>query len=120
MSSSGARMPAHVPLLIGVTGHRDLLAEEMPPLRGLSPDWVLSNDNAELLTDQRHAPMSKHFYAILREPFRVLLADDRRYDKCFDRFEYLRSLAEIDLTGEAAYGLGHLWLPLLVSFIARW
>jgi hypothetical protein len=33
MSSSSARMPAQVPLLIGITGHRDLLAEEMPPLR---------------------------------------------------------------------------------------
>jgi hypothetical protein len=76
--------------------------QDMPPFQGLSPYRVLDNDTANLLTGRNcYAPMSEHFFAVLREPFRVLLPDERQYQRCFDRFEYLRTLLEVDLLGEA-------------------
>jgi hypothetical protein len=43
--------------------------------------------------------MNRIFFRLLREPFRVLL-HDRQYERRFDRFEYLRSLLEADVTGD--------------------
>ena len=63
---------------------------------------MLDNNSANLLTGRNcYAPMSDHFFAVLREPFRVLLPDERQYQRCFDLFEYLRTLLEVDVLGEA-------------------
>jgi hypothetical protein len=75
--------------------------QDMPPLQALSPYRVLDKDAANLLTGRNcYAPMSEHFFTVLREPFRVLLPDERQYQRCFDRFEYLRTLLEVDVLGE--------------------
>jgi hypothetical protein len=61
---------------------------------------VIEKDIASKVMGQKwYAPVSEHFFRLLREQFRVLLPDNRQYQRCFDRFEYLRSLLEVDITG---------------------
>ena len=75
--------------------------QDVPPLQGLSPHRVLEKDAANLLLGRNcYVPMSEHFFARLREPFQVLLPDERQYQQCFDRFEYLKTLLEVDKTGD--------------------
>lgn len=71
------------------------------PLLLLTTHEVLSKDDANRMdgTD-RYAPVSQHIFDVLRKRFQVLLPDDRQYQRCFDRFEYLRSLLDVDLTGD--------------------
>jgi hypothetical protein len=72
-----------------------------PPVHRLSPHDVIEKVAADQVWGQRwYAPVSEHFFLLLREPFRVLLHEDRQFQQCFDRFEYLRSLLEVDVTGD--------------------
>jgi hypothetical protein len=66
----------------------------------LTPYDVIDSDVAKKIMGRDfYTPMSEHFFQILREPFRVLLNDERQFERRFDRFEYLRSLLEVDVTG---------------------
>ena len=72
-----------------------------PPLRLLTTHEVIEKELANQLWGQRwYAPVSEHIFGLLRESFRVLLSDDRQYQRCFDRFEYLRSLLDVDVLGD--------------------
>jgi hypothetical protein len=72
-----------------------------PSLDRLSPHVVLAKVNANAVWGQeRHTPVSDHLFEVLRGHFQVLLPDERSYEKCFDRFEYLWSLLEVDVLGD--------------------
>jgi hypothetical protein len=76
-------------------------AQDLPLLHALSPHRVMDKDTANTMMNRNcYAPTSEHFFAVLREPFRFLLPHEREYQRCFDRFEYLRALLEVDLTGD--------------------
>lgn len=74
---------------------------DVPPLRLLTAHEVIEKELANQLWGQRwYAPVSEHIFGLLRDSFRVLLSDDRQYQRCFDRFEYLRSLLDVDVLGD--------------------
>jgi hypothetical protein len=71
------------------------------PLLWLAGYRVIDHDLANKVWKQHSVvPVSEHFLKVLREPFRTLLFDDGQYERCFDRFEYLKSLIEVDVTGD--------------------
>jgi hypothetical protein len=49
--------------------------------------------------ERHHTPHSDHFFNLLRPLFRTYVPSDAEYDRLFDRFEYLRTLVAVDLTG---------------------
>ena len=49
---------------------------------------------------QRYTPVSDRLSEVLREPLRDTVTQDGAFLECFDRFEYLLTLAFIDLAGE--------------------
>jgi hypothetical protein len=72
-----------------------------PLLHLLMPADVIDKDLANRVMNQRwYAPLSEHLFHVLREPMRSMLHDDHHYQRCFDRFEYMRSLLEVDTTGK--------------------
>ena len=71
-------------------------------LTALSHHRVVETDLLNKIFGQRrYTPMSDHLCTLLRQPLRSLLPDDRQYQKCFDRFEYMKSLLSADVTGGA-------------------
>jgi hypothetical protein len=75
----------------------EYLETDGPLLHLLTPYDVIDKDVANRAMGQNwHSPVSEHLLRLLREPLRPLMYDDRRYLGYFDRFEYLRSLLEID------------------------
>jgi hypothetical protein len=48
--------------------------------------------------ERRKTPISQHLEALLREPFRDLLPDERVYMETFDLFEYLLAMTYMDQT----------------------
>lgn len=74
--------------------------QDQPPLVALTPYRVLDGELVKKMMKQNwYSPQSEYLFHKLREPLRPFLADDRRYGRCFDRFEYLRCLLEVDQTG---------------------
>jgi hypothetical protein len=74
---------------------------QQPLLSGLSDYYVIEKDVVnEVMGRQKYAPLSERFFQLLREHFRVLIHNNRNYQRCFDRFEYMRSLLEVDVTGD--------------------
>jgi hypothetical protein len=49
---------------------------------------------------KKRTPLSSRLYSILRAPLRDFLADDVRYQRHFDRFEYLMALIHADIRKE--------------------
>jgi hypothetical protein len=107
--SSGGGLAAvageHYGTLFGISSKPKIANERRggddPLLYRLTAYEVIEKDTAnQVMAQNWYAPVSEHFFRLLREPFRVLLHDDRQYQRCFDRFEYLRSLLEVDVTGE--------------------
>jgi hypothetical protein len=79
----------------------EMQGTDQPPLYRLSPYDVMTQDHARLLVGSRRlAPLSDHLFEVLRGPCQALLPANREYQLCFDRFEYLRSLLEVDETGD--------------------
>ena len=71
------------------------------PLLLLAPYEVLGKDDAnQALGTTWFAPLSEHLFRLFREQFRAILPDDRQYQQCFDQFEYMRTLLEVDLVGD--------------------
>lgn len=80
----------------------DRYENDLSPLYALSPHRVMDKDSFNKVMGQRwYAPFSEHFFKVLRDPLRALLPDDRQYQKSFDRFEYMKSLLEADVTGDS-------------------
>src|SRR5262249_10249487 len=70
------------------------------PVYLLTPYRVWDKQRFErVLQREWYTPLSEYFFDQLREPFRTILPDDRSYETYFDRFEVLRALLEIDVTG---------------------
>jgi hypothetical protein len=76
------------------------------------PYSVIRGEIADRLPgmERRYTPVSDWLFIKLRESFRPLLPRDADYEKCFDRFECLRSLIHADLqekeTGTTVQPLG--------------
>lgn len=51
------------------------------------------SDEFQLVQGNRsNFPVSDYLFLLLRSPLRTIVPDDRRYDKLFDRFEYLSTI----------------------------
>lgn len=85
--------------------------EEKSLVLAVYPGQVIDKQAAELLPglERRYTPLNDHLHARLREALREYLPDDARYDKCFDRFEYLLALVHADLRDKATRGY---WAPI--------
>jgi hypothetical protein len=78
----------------------DRTEQYQPPLSLLSSHRVLDEELVNKLTGKRwYAPVSEYLFKLFREPFQTILPDERSYERCFDRFEYLRCLIETDIAG---------------------
>ena len=90
-----------IALLTNASIHDSRYDKDRPPYDALSPHRVIEKEFANTIFKNRlYVRMSDHLSAALRLPFEVILPDQREYQRCFDRFEYLRALLESDLTGE--------------------
>jgi hypothetical protein len=82
-------------------------AEQEPLLLRLHPDAVMRADVANLLHRQKlYTPVSDRLFTALRNPLRPYLPDDIRYERAFDRFEYLMALVHADLGEKRGFGGG--------------
>jgi len=79
-------------------------SEELPAVLGLTPYHVLEIEIAKQipLDDMRvkRTPISNRLYNVLRDPLRIFLADNIKYQRYFDRFEYLIALIYADIQKE--------------------
>ncbi|OIQ10364.1 SIR2 family protein [Neomoorella thermoacetica] len=83
--------------------------EVLPPVLILYPQAV-KEELAKRLPGMSNSrtPLNEHIYNLLREPFKEFLPQERLYEECFDRFEYLFALVHADLHEKR----GHLWGPI--------
>jgi hypothetical protein len=88
------------------------LSYECSPVLGLTCYEVLDIETArQVPLDnmlKKPTPLSNRLYDILREPLRVFLADDFKYQRSFDKFEYLMALIHADIRKEQG---GNPWGP---------
>ncbi len=76
------------------------LHEEQPLVFVVHPANVLdpTHEAQKLPGMERHyTPLNDHLHDVLREPLKEFLPQDLRYERCFDRFEYLLALVCADL-----------------------
>jgi hypothetical protein len=75
-----------------------------PLLLKLYPQKVLERDLAQHLPglEGRFTPLSDRLFVVLRESLRPYLPDDLRYERTFDRFEYLLAIVFADLNQKVA------------------
>jgi hypothetical protein len=82
---------------------RDSSVEE-PAIIGLTPYHVLEIGIAQQIPIddmlKKRTPISNRLYNVLRYQLNVFLADDSKYQRCFDRFEYLIALIHADIRKE--------------------
>jgi len=86
--------------------------EDQPLVLAVYPWKVMENSIAQQLPNmQNHGftPLSDYLYEQLREPLKEYLPLDTRYQKCFDRFEYLLALVYADLDKG---NNSHIWAPV--------
>ena len=80
------------------------LHEEVPAVMNLNCYKVLDfNIAKQIPLDEmqgKAVPLSNRLYNILKEPFKSFLADDIKYQRTFDKFEYLMALIHADLRKE--------------------
>ncbi len=91
---------------------------ERPVIRSLYNNEVMDPDDGLKLpgSRKRHPPLSEHIHAVLRESLRGVIADDARYTRMFDRYEYLQSMVYADQEPEDEFASG--WVPV-GSFLWR-
>jgi hypothetical protein len=82
--------------------------KELPAVLTLNT-WKVFPDYQERLPGMlRHfTPLSERLFKVLRDPLREFVPDDRRYEKAFDRFEYLLALVYADVSKKPGS-----WKPL--------
>lgn len=63
--------------------------------------------------NREYFPASEWLFLKCREPLRSLIPGDGDYERLFDQFEMLRSLASLDMKVKSQYGetADHLWAP---------
>lgn len=85
--------------------------ESYPLVLCLCPVAVMEGDVGQKLPgmDRHRTPLNDHLFGLLREPLREFLPQDRHYQKCFDRFEYLLALIYVDLRQKQG---GNIWGPV--------
>lgn len=91
-----------------------------PMVLAVNTDSVMEKELGRKLPgmDQSRVPMSSYLcYKVLREPFRELIPSDDKYNKCFDRFEYLLALIHADLFEKHLNGFA--WPLGLFCFLRR-
>lgn len=93
--------------------------KEVPAPTRLYTHSVLETEAAKLLPGfERHlTPLSDRLFDVLREPLRPLIPDDVRYQRAFDRFEFLWSLMHVDqmkMAGETV------WVPFGAYIWRSW
>jgi hypothetical protein len=99
-ATAAERFDTLLALLTKPSIHNHRTRDDGPPWHLLSPYRIMTKDAANAMMGRElYVPLSQHFFKVLREPLRYYLPDDRGYQRCFDRFEYMRSLLEADLTG---------------------
>jgi hypothetical protein len=80
------------------------ISEEYSAVIGLTCYEVLDVSTAQQLPiDEmlnKRTPINNRLYNILRDPLREFLADDIKYQRCFDKFEYLMALIHADIMKE--------------------
>lgn len=81
-------------------------SKSQPLVLSLNTRTVMEKNVGQQLPgmETRYTPLSDHLYEVLREPLKEFLPQDVRYQKCFDRFEYLFSLVHIDFNLRQGYG----------------
>jgi hypothetical protein len=91
---------------------------ERPLVRSLYNLEVMDPDDGLKLagSKKRHPPLSEHIHAVLRESLRGVIADDIRYTRMFDRYEYLQSMVYADQEPEDEFASA--WVPV-GSFLWR-
>jgi hypothetical protein len=74
--------------------------KEYPVVLGINTWTVMENRFAQLLPGKagHFTPLSEHLYEILREPLRELLPEDKQYERCFDRYEFLLAVIHSHLS----------------------
>lgn len=84
---------------------------ERPCVLALNTTTVMDLNVARLLFDQeqRYTPVSDRLFQCLREPLRELIPQESRYERYFDRFEYLLALAYAHLNFHQS---NHVWGPI--------
>jgi len=97
-SIAASRYDTFASLLTGPTV--TMLGTDQPMVLAASwwVTWLLPLMQRLPAMERSLTPVSDHLYSLLREPFRQLVPDDRRYQECFDRFEYLLHLVRVDLS----------------------
>lgn len=89
--------------------------DEKPAPWHLNTFKVINDDVArrELRREQHRTALSDYLYReALREPLREIVPDDRRYERAFDRFEYLLSLVYADLyAADRGPEIDRVWAP---------
>jgi len=86
--------------------------DEKPSVLVLYPGAIMSSSVAKHLTDMwlnYHTPTANHLNAVLREPLNEFLPQNTRYDRCFDRLEYIMALVHADLHEKQK---GRFWAPI--------
>jgi hypothetical protein len=74
--------------------------EIVPMVLSIKSPKVMETDVGNILLggeQKYYVPVREHLFAVLRDPLRDILPDDRKFESCFDRFEYLLALINADL-----------------------
>ncbi len=86
---------------------RSVHGEDVPLVKSLYTESVIEKESTQKwlpgMEHERKPVFSNYLYKILREPLKDFLPQDTRYQKCFDRFEYLFALVNTSLEDDA-YG----------------
>jgi len=85
------------------------ISNEEPLIISLAPDSYRDNYRG-VFPERGHTPLSYHLYNLLRDPFKEFIhVENRRYQECFDRFEYLFALIHADFKKERGQNV---WGPI--------
>ena len=83
--------------IASLTFHRQRVEERAARL--LTALWDFREIFRVVAGTQSNVAVSDYLYKLLRNPLRAIEPDDRRYDKLFDRFEYLSAICYGDMLG---------------------
>jgi hypothetical protein len=74
-------------------------SEYNPRALSVYPVAIFGGNDANLIfgKERLHVPVSEHLHELLREPMSGSIKDPDKYDKLFDRFEFLLALLHADL-----------------------
>lgn len=86
------------------------ISEERPFVLALNTHKIIDKDNVgRALGTEAYTPLNDHLFTVMRESLRHVFPQDIKFQKCFDRFEYLYALVNGDM--QEKQGLGF-WFPV--------